>query len=65
MAQQNQVELVSRRLRQIIMVAGLVLSTADMLAACGQKGPLYLPEEPEKDKESEEQSFIGMSRRPA
>ena len=63
---QIQVQLVSRRVRHIIVVAGLVLSTAIMLAACGQKGPLYLPEEePEKKKEPQDQSFIGMPRRPA
>ena len=53
------------------MVAGLVLVTAGSLTACGQKGPLYFPEEPQKKekkkkkKEPQDQSFIGMPRRSA
>jgi len=49
------------------MITALVFSTAGVITACGQKGPLYLPEEPEKEKEKESrhQRYIEMPRRPA
>ena len=57
----------SRRIRDIFIIAALVFSTAGMIIACGQKGPLYFPEEPEeeKDKESQDQSSINMPHGPA
>ena len=57
----------SRRIRDIFIIAALVFSTAGMIIACGQKGPLYFPEEPEeeKEKESQDQSSINMSHGPA
>jgi predicted small lipoprotein YifL len=32
--------------RQIILVTGLTLVAAAALSACGQRGPLYLPDTP-------------------
>ncbi len=67
--QQTQVALVSRHILDIFMIAALVFSASGMIAACGQKGPLYLPEdsekEKEKEKESRDRSYIKMPRRPA
>ena len=51
---------VSKRLLRLVAFLLLVLSTAAVVAACGQKGPLYLPEEGE-EKKSKIQSLMGVA----
>ncbi len=52
-----------RRLFDISTAVVLVLIVIVFLGACGQKGPLYLPEERKENenKESESQSFLGVA----
>ncbi len=57
---QNQVELMSKRLLRVIVVV-LAVGTVDLVAGCGQKGPLYFPEEKDK-KKSEQKSSIPLAR---
>ncbi len=60
------VRLVNRCRLSLCFAVVLALSGVGLLVACGQKGPLYLPEETrqkeKQKKESEGQSFIGTSR---
>ncbi|MDJ0891744.1 MAG: lipoprotein [Gammaproteobacteria bacterium] len=50
----------SKRLLRLVAFLLLALSTAGVVAACGQKGPLYLPEEGE-EKKSKIQSSMGVA----
>jgi predicted small lipoprotein YifL len=43
----------SRTKRATILLAVLMLVSASMLAACGQKGPLYLPDDTKKEKQEQ------------
>lgn len=51
--------------RRIIRIS-LIIVAAVVLNACGQKGPLYLPEEneDEKKKKNEKSSALGRHRSP-
>ncbi len=57
------IKLMSRRVLQIAVVIVLASGAVSLLAACGQKGPLYFPEEEEKKKKSEQQSYIALPRK--
>ena len=50
----------SRRLLRVIVVV-LAVGTVDLVAGCGQKGPLHFPEEKDK-KKSEQKSSIPLAR---
>jgi predicted small lipoprotein YifL len=40
--------------RYLFLIIVAVLATGHMVAACGQKGPLYLPEQPQTDEPESE-----------
>ena len=43
------------RHRRSILLGALASAGAGLLAACGVKGPLYLPEEKEEDEKKDEE----------
>ncbi len=57
---QLRMEPVSKRSLRLVAFLLLALSTVGFVAGCGQKGPLYLPEEGE-EKKSKNQSLMGVA----
>ena len=42
-----------RRARVLVVLAALLVGSAWLLTACGQKGPLYLPEDTDTEKQQQ------------
>lgn len=49
--------------RRSVLLILCILAASELLAGCGQKGPLYLPEEEGKEEERKKEKTSGLGER--